>query len=279
MRHQPLTDAHDTWLTRQEALGFLSPSTITNYRHGRATFVARHGDLEVGAVTRRHGKEWVNTFKGLASSTINCRIAAMHSFYADLLVDDLVDANPFDGIRRPRKRARTIRQPAPANVVGEVLRVADPRTKAMIALAYFAGFRRFEIAKCRESDIDWSDATISVIGKGDRPGTVPLPDQAVMILGDWVVWAPIPPGGFLFPSRGTHLTPQRVGEIMTDAATKCGVRVTPHQWRHRAGTDMAAAAGVKMAQMLLRHTSSSTTDGYVHAGVEDLRDAMNELHQ
>lgn len=274
---QPITHAFAQWLELRVVAGF-SVHTVTNYRHALDLFTASQGDLPVGDVTREHVKAWVRGFGDLAPSTVSGRLSAMSSFYDDLVLDEIVTANPFRTVRRPRRKARSIRRPAPRAALDQVMPAATHRERAMLALAAHMGLRRFEIAKVNTADIDWNERQLSVVGKGGRPAVLPIPPSVVVHLQVWITVGQIPPGGWLFPGRrGGPLSAQRCGEIITAVSVRAGVRVTPHQWRHRVGTDLAESHGVKVAQELLRHASSSTTDRYVHMDPVVLRRALEDL--
>jgi integrase len=138
-------------------------------------------------------------------------------------------------------------------VLADALERSSERTRLMLLLAAYAGLRRAEIAKLHTCDL--VDGTMRIKGKGGRVRSVPIhPRIAAHLAGA--------PYGYLFPgSRGGHLSPDRVGRIMSDAL---GPGWTAHTLRHRFGTRLYAQShDVLQAQQLLGHSSPATTQRYV----------------
>jgi len=269
-----LSEAHASWLELSLAAGLFSQRTVYVYRYGAKSFIESQGDLLVEDVTRLHAKRWLLEARGLAPSTITCRIASLNSFYDELLFEDLIEFNPFAKLRRPKQR-RGQPRPAPVEATRHLLAAAAPRERTMIALAVMLGLRRFEIAKLAVADFDFDTMRLSLVGKGNKPAVLPITVELAEIVEEWIDYAGLQPGGWLFPSKkGGHLVAMYVGQVMTKASAEAGVRITPHQYRHRAGTDMTRAYGLKAAQQLLRHASSATTEVYSQFDVEDLRPLM-----
>jgi len=276
---QKIGEAFEEWLGIQEAAGLYAENTILNYRIACRKFIDDQGDLEVGEVRRSHAKAWMGSFGGLAGSTIRVRLSAMSSFYSEMVYDDKLETNPFAGLRRPKARRKKIRRAAPPAATQRLLETARPRERTMIALAVYLGLRRFEIAQVRVRDFDFESMTLSLIGKGSKEATLPVSPAAHDAVVAWIEFAGLSADDWFFAGRGGgHLCYSQVGRVMTRAAVEAGTKITPHQYRHRAGTDVARHSGIKMGQLFLRHESSSTTDDYLAIEIDELRAPLAEIY-
>jgi integrase len=221
----------------------------------------------VRRVARIHPDPWAVTTQDLiaflagpqwSASTRRSASAALQSFYrwahgAGHTDDDPARSLPMVHVSKERKR-----WPAPELVVSQILddaRVPD-RVVFMGELMALAGLRRAEVARVHGSHYDAATRRLTVLGKGSRVRRVPITDEALherlAALGD--EWA--------FPNgRGSHLLPNRVGELVSRALPGGW---TAHTLRHRFATksnesepDLFALADV------LGHASVQTTMLYV----------------
>jgi integrase len=147
------------------------------------------------------------------------------------------------------------------------------------------------------TQVDFDNAVVRLIAKGDEPRIVPLSKRAYAILwaerGRHLEWV------FTFIAKRTRRCP-KTGQLYVKGQrypitywglsthrrrtfTKAGVKARWHDLRHTAGMRTVRATGsLKAAQRLLGHSDIATTSRfYVDALVDDVRDAMEatERHQ
>lgn len=180
--------------------------------------------------------------------------ASLRVFYTWALESDRTATDPMlrvRGIRVPSGAPR----PAPEQVLAAALLRSDQRVRLMLLLAAYGGLRRAEIAQLRASDL--VDGRAWVHGKGGVVRVVPLHRRIRAHLEQHP-----PPGGWMFPAPdGGHLSPDRVGRLMSAAL---GPGWTAHTLRHRFATQVYAAGhDVLQTQGLLGHASPKTTQRYV----------------
>jgi integrase len=201
-------------------------------------------------------------------------------------VDDrLVRANPcrVKGAATERSRQRSIPS------VDEVRRLADaiePRYRAMVLMAAFAGLRKGEclgLARCHLAlDADPPTVTIERARVETRTGivfqqpktdagyrTLALPALLVGALHDHLeAYVADGPEELLFTTERSGGTPARSTwrRVWTAARETAGVDCTFHDLRHVAGTlNAAAGATVKEAMARLGHSSPDAALRYQHA--------------
>jgi len=196
--------------------------------------------------------------------------ASLCTFYAWAVKTERTDYDPArvtGSIRVPPGVPR----PAPASVLAAASQRATPRVRLMLHLAASAGLRRAEIAHLHVGDV--VDGMIRVKGKGGKVRQVPLNENLAAELAAYIADSRC--SGWLFPSRDGHLTPDRVGRLMSDAL---GPGWTAHTLRHRFGTRLYAGDhDLLQAQQLLGHASPATTQRYVAFPDETAVSAVNQM--
>ena len=159
------------------------------------------------------------------------------------------------------------------------------RDKAMLELLYATGLRVSELVGLTLSDISLRQGVVRVIGKGNKERLVPLGEEAVHWLEQYMEYGrPWLLNGqtldVLFPSnRAQQMTRQTFWHRIKHYATLAGIdseKLSPHVLRHAFATHLLNhGADLRVVQMLLGHSDLSTTQIYTHVATERLR----QLHQ
>jgi integrase/recombinase XerD len=164
--------------------------------------------------------------------------------------------------------------------------VADPlghRDRTMLEVLYATGLRVSELVNLRYSQVNVNQGVLRIVGKGNRERLIPLGEEAVRWLGEFVAG----PRGeilldrqteYLFPTRrGDRMTRQAFWHIIKRYAARAGVEreLSPHTLRHAFATHLLNhGADLRVVQMLLGHSDLSTTQIYTHVA----RERMKDLH-
>ena len=157
-------------------------------------------------------------------------------------------------------------KPAPTDVLTAALAASPRRTRLMLMLAAYAGLRRAEIATLHSRDIVGD--LLRITGKGGRTRIVPMHPDLIEALDGATGW--------IFPGddRG-HLSPDRVGRIMSVALGGSLSGWTAHTLRHRFATRAYAGdRDILSVQQLLGHSSVATTQRYTQPPDDALRKAV-----
>ncbi len=161
----------------------------------------------------------------------------------------------------------------------------DLRDKAILELLFSTGLRVSELCSL-DSDIDLSQDSFSIRGKGDKVRVVFLSPTAKAAVAAYLK-ARKDMGEALFvntrsdnsiPSR---LTSRSVERIMKKYAMKAGIakKMTPHILRHVFATDLLNnGADIRSVQQLLGHASINTTQIYTHITDAHLREVHKKFH-
>ena len=219
------------------------------------------------------------------------RLSSLRQFYQWALRDRLVVADPTAQIEAPRL-GRPLPKSLSEREVEALLDAPDVdspeglRDRAMLEVLYATGLRVSELVGLQPDQLSVAQGLVRVTGKGGKERLVPLGDEAV----DWVrrFLAGARPqllGGqpcdALFPTRrGGGMTRQAFWYRVKKHALQAGVgqSLSPHTLRHAFATHLVNhGADLRVVQLLLGHSSLSTTQIYTHVARERLQ-ALHAQH-
>lgn len=157
------------------------------------------------------------------------------------------------------------------------------RDRAMIETLYATGLRVSELVSLRLAQVSLDQGVLRVVGKGSKERLVPLGEEAL----DWLerYCAAARPelvygraSDVLFPTRrGEAMTRQGFWYLIKRYARAAGIHkpISPHTLRHAFATHLLNhGADLRAVQLLLGHSSLSTTQIYTHVA----RERLKQLH-
>jgi integrase/recombinase XerD len=248
-------------------------TTRAAYRSDVDRFLAGVGK-PLGVVTLGDLQSFADGLADLAASTQARRLSAVKSLLAFGHRLGYLPVDVGAALRLPRLRNRLAERILPEPTVQRLLALEpDRRNRAMLRLAYAAGFRVSELVELRWRDLVARDdaGQATVFGKGGKTRTVLLPPatwaEVLALRGAAAADAPV------FRSRkGGPLDPSQVLRIVQAAARRAGVEanVSPHWLRHaHASHALDRGAPIHLVASTLGHASIATTGRYAHARPSD----------
>lgn len=161
------------------------------------------------------------------------------------------------------------------------------RDKAILELLFSTGLRVSELCSLNRDSIDLSRDEFSIRGKGEKVRLVFLSDRAKKALKDYLDnrkdmnEAMFVGLSSISKNKSERLTPRSVERIVKQYAIQAGIskKVTPHTIRHSFATDLLQnGADIRSVQMMLGHSSVSTTQIYTHVTDKQLREIHKKFH-
>lgn len=159
------------------------------------------------------------------------------------------------------------------------------RDRAMVELMYATGLRVSELVNLPATALNLRQGVVRVMGKGSKERLVPLGEEALHWIDTYLAQArPALAGGRaaapLFLGRaGAALSRQQFWNVVKRLALVAGIdpaKVSPHGLRHSFATHLLNhGADLRALQMLLGHSSLSTTQIYTLVA----REGLKRLHQ
>jgi integrase/recombinase XerD len=153
----------------------------------------------------------------------------------------------------------------------------------MLEVLYATGLRVSELVSLKHTQLNLNQGVLRVVGKGDRERLIPLGEEAVRWLREFIGCGRGEilldrSTDYLFPTRrGDFMTRQAFWHIIKRYARKSNIdkELSPHTLRHAFATHLLNhGADLRVVQMLLGHSDLSTTQIYTHVA----RERMKEMH-
>lgn len=257
-----------------------------------AEFVDRQGiPREVARVTTAVVRSYVASMSkhGYARTTIARRIASLRSLFAYLHQSDHLLRNPVAAVATPKPRVDAPVYLSPEECQ-QLLDATDAnyyfllafRDKAVFGTFIYTGIRRTELLDLRLRDLDFDRRVLTVRnGKGGKARAIPMSDELIALLNDWLELRPRSDHDAVFTTRtGEPLGRHGLYEAFRRACAAAGIKrqgVTLHTLRHSFATGLLqAGADLVALQRLLGHSSLDTTAIYLHVEMDGLREAVGK---
>lgn len=162
------------------------------------------------------------------------------------------------------------------------------RDRAMLELLYATGLRVSELVGLRADQINLRQGVLRVTGKGGKDRLVPIGEEAQHWLEKYVAEArPLLTRGrvaeAVFVTARVHGMTRQMFWFMVKkhglAAGIAGQRISPHVLRHSFATHLLNhGADLRALQLLLGHSSLSTTQIYTYVAKEGLKRLHAQHH-
>lgn len=219
-------------------------------------------------------------------------LSCLRQFYQHLLRLGSIEEDPSARVEAPK-----LGRPLPRSLTElevEALLAApdtdDPRghrDRTMLEVLYATGLRVSELVGLTPQQVSLVQGVVRVTGKGGKERLVPLGEEAVSWLRDYL------PGprrelldgrlcDFLFPTRRSDcITRQAFWQLIKRYGLQAGIGkpLSPHTLRHAFATHLLNhGADLRVVQMLLGHSDLSTTQIYTHVARERLKQVHASHH-
>ena len=227
--------------------------------------------------------------RGLGGKSLARMLSAWRGFFNYLARDHGFTRNPCAGVRPPKSPKALPKALSPdeaARLVG--ITQSDPlavRDRAMFELLYSSGLRLSELTSLSLADVSYADATVRVIGKGEKTRVVPVGTHALLALQAWLpVRESLPhrnESTLFLSHRGDAISPRTVQSRLKAWGIKQGLHshVHPHMLRHSFASHVLQSSGdLRAVQEMLGHASISTTQVYTHLDFQYLAKVYDQAH-
>ena len=261
-------------------------STPYHYLRDLALFIQEVGAKKPRSVTVADIDQFVDgqARRGLKPSSINRRVASLHTFFEFLAseVPDEVWPNPVNRRRHALKQGTLLPRDASDQAVGALFAVIDDvRDLAIFGLMVGAGLRVGEVVTLHLADAERASAPgqatrLRVMGKGRKERFVWLTPRWVESVEQWRQQRPQVEHDYLFLNQhGRQLSVAGVQYRLREYTEVAGVSITCHQLRHTFARRLAEQRmPTESIAKFLGHSQLGTTLGYTAGADPDLRDAF-----
>lgn len=271
-----------------------SSHTLKNYRIDLREFFKFLGKKGVEETSHLDIRGYLATLKSHAysRSTIARKLACLRSFYKFLTRENVLKANPAAGVSTP-KREKKLPLFLDTDEVTHLLEAPskknweERRDRAILETLYSSGLRVSELVGLNHDDMDLFGGLVRVRGKGKKERIVPVGQEAMRAIKDYLDERPPKEGdpGFKRPlylnRSGGRLSDRSIRRMILKYARRIALKkdISPHTLRHSFATHMLdRGADLRSVQELLGHQNLATTQIYTHVTTRRLKEAYDSAH-
>lgn len=272
----------------------ISENTRAAYRRDLAAFASwltANADKTLWAATNADVLAYLAArVRGGAKPRTTARLlSALRRLYQYGVRENMIAEDPTALVDAPRI-GRALPQTMTDEEVDALLDAPDAnsplglRDRAMLELLYACGLRVSELVTLRVDQVNLRQGAVRVVGKGNKERLVPIGESGL----EWIerylkqsrgllLGHALSPAIFV-TQRGGPMTRQMFWVLIKRYASAAGIRkkLSPHTLRHAFATHLVNhGADLRVVQLLLGHSSLSTTQIYTHVA----RERLKKLHQ
>lgn len=287
----------DEFLENIEYQRGYSENTIINYENDIEEFISflkKEGieklkDVDYGIV-RFYLMELYN--KKFSRNSVSRKLSSLRSFFKFLHAKNKIEMNPFSLVSSPKKEKRLPKFLYNEDIekifeVPDTKKSLGQRDYLILELLYDTGIRVGELVNIKLNDIDFSNRTIRILGKGNKERIVLfgvyLDDILNLYLNDGrkEILKDNNNEYLILNGHGNNITTRGVRLIIENIIKKACIKThaTPHTLRHTFATHLLEnGADLLTVKELLGHSTLSSTQVYTHVTNERLRNVYLHSH-
>lgn len=218
------------------------------------------------------------------------KVSCLKSFFGYLTIkSDLLTVNPAEHLERPKIKQRLpkyLSLDESINFLKSIDGQFKERDFAMFVIFLTCGLRVSELTGINIKDINYSQCSLRVIGKGNKERLVFLNDMCIKAIESYMLVRPNENlmgdarNALFISNKMSRITPRSVERICKKYFEAAGVdadRFSPHKLRHTAATIMYRDGNVdiRTLQEILGHSNLATTQLYTHIKNNDMKRAAD----
>lgn len=269
----------------------LSELTIKNYQHDINRLIKLNDKklTEINSEDIRLSLSKLHA-SGLSGKSLSRILSSWRGCFLFLNKSQLMKYDPTSGIKAPKSKKK-LPQTLSIDQVFNLINIPqtgfiDTRDKAILEFFYSSGLRLSELVNIHISDIDMSEQTLKVLGKGNKFRIVPIGRKAIEALSLWILQRnklnKILDSELLFLNQhGKKLTARAIQYRLKFWAQKNNIpeNIHPHLLRHSfASHVLQSSQDLRAVQELLGHSNISTTQIYTHLDFQHLSKIYDQAH-
>jgi integrase/recombinase XerC len=271
----------------------LSPLTRENYARDIQQLFALCDGAALDSLQNTQIRRYIARLhgKGLGGKSIARMLSSWRGFFDYLMQRHGYPNNPAKGLRAP-KSAKTLPQALSIEQAIKLVDIKDDnvlsiRDHAILELFYSSGLRLSELINLNINQLDFTEGTVTVTGKGNKTRIVPLGNHAMIAIQQWLklrtnlcIKHPEEKAVFI-GKQGTRMSARNIQYRLKAWAIKQGLdsSVHPHMLRHSFASHVLQSSGdLRAVQEMLGHANISTTQVYTHLDYQHLTKVYDTAH-
>ena len=275
-----------------------SPHTLRAYQDDLLQFrdflVTDFDGMPLREINAPVVRSWLASLKDekLTSRSVRRKISSLKSFYKNALRMGIVEKNPMTTLSSPKisRKLPSFVEEKDLSTLFRHVAFADNwsgvTARLVLEMLYQLGLRLSELVNCRESEIDYANSAVKVLGKGNKERILPvLPElmagikrysdqkKALFDSPDTIYLLVNEKGKRLYPKYIYRITTKYLPLVTTIA------KKSPHTLRHSFATHLTNnGAELNAVKELLGHSSLAATQIYTHNTIGKLKNVHKKAH-
>lgn len=279
----------------------LDAKTLKAYRIDLMQFCNQISTKEVLEITPNTLENYIaQLHQQYKPKTVRRKIASIKAFFHYLEYKDFIIQNPFNKIQIKFREPVILPKTIPLHTVETLLstvykqysnaktdyqRKNALRDAAIIELLFSTGIRISELCSLKMNDVNLSDQTVLIYGKGSKERKLQIGNADVIrILEEYK-------NNFLTKIQAAnHFFVNQTGSVISDQSVRRAIKkyaslasielhITPHMFRHTFATSLLEAdVDIRYIQEMLGHSSINITEIYTHVAMSKQKDILTTKH-
>lgn len=293
------SEAQNLFLEHLRVIKDASPHTLRNYAIDLSAFDLfsqndrddKESRLLIEKIDRKTIRNYLFFLHEAGKSKKTCarKMSSLRSFFTYALQQKIVGKNPTEDLENPK--LEKIIPPALGYEQVQALfdqpDLMDPlgfRDRTIMELLYSSGLRISELASLNKEDIDLPNLLIKLKGKGKKERIVPITKNAATWINNYLTHEErkeLDKAAVFLNRFGRRLTTRSIDRHFDSYLKASGLaaHITPHTIRHTIATHwLENGMDLKTIQVLLGHTSLSTTTIYTQVSSKLKKKAYDDAH-
>ena len=284
-----------------------SPHTVSAYRNDLDQFFSflniQYNISDIRDVTHPMIRSWLVRLmeEKISPRSVNRKMTTLKSFYKFLLKEGSVSINPMWKIISPRssKKLPSFVEKEKMAMLFETVNFGAGfpalRDRLILEILYATGMRLSELINLKETDIDFHQSTVKVLGKRNKERLIPFSNKFADILKIYLQGKKNylenaefqrPSGNLddtwlLITDSGKKSYPRFIYRTVTKYLSQVTTlqKISPHVLRHTFATHLLNnGAELNAVKELLGHANLSATQVYTHNTIEKLKTIYKQAH-
>ncbi len=232
--------------------------------------------------------------------TIKRKVASLKAFFHYLEYKELLSENPFYKLDIRFREAKLLPKTIPFHSIQTFLTTlyeqksqaktetqlrCNIRDIAVIELLFATGMRISELCSLKANDIDLTNNTVLIYGKGSKERILQIGNPeviAALTLYQETFSSDINACGYFFVNRLQNKLSDQSVRFMINRYVKLAnipQHITPHMFRHSFATLLLEQdVDIRYIQKMLGHSSINTTEIYTHVSNNKQKDILVHRH-
>ena len=226
-------------------------------------------------------------------NSVGRKMSSLRSFYKYNQRQGLIASNPLAQIKSPKAP-----KPLPVFIDDQKLdqlldsellfndSFASQRDKVLLEVLFGTGMRLAELLTLKDSDVNFYEGTVKVIGKGGKQRIIPIPKPLNLMLKEFIDLKSLQnfdnkSEALIVNNEGNSATRPFIYRTVKSYLTYISTQEkrSPHVLRHSYATSLLnRGADLNAIKELLGHASLASTEVYTHNSIERLKTIYKQAH-